>query len=1101
MYGQADLKFEACVYSGILLNNTPEICPGDSGTITTIEYTGGIQWQSSADKNTWTSVAGANSPTINSGALLNTTYYRVITSAACGSDTSLIDSIVVTGSSGGTAGLWTALENNDWNNACNWSDGNVPTNGSNVTIPNGVASPINIPAISLASLRLENTDGIDLSATLSITDTLTLINGAIRLNNANMEIAALATIIGGFSTSYIHTNGNGTLRKLYNVANSTPITLPIGGSNYYAPVTLRVNAGTVVGPGAYVSVRTIDNSHPLLTGTSAYLNRYWTLSSNALTNPDYSIDFQYNDADTTGAESSLLGVGYNSGWTKYNAVNTGSNSFSVANINALGDFSAANDIIYVSHQTGNWNDGSSWEGGIAPSSPNESAQILATHTIIAAGNESVNTLTVENGGTINVTGTLNINGDLNVNGFISGNGTLNFNGTANQTIAGSSLSFPSVTINNSTGVTITGINHLLSGTLTLTAGTFNTNNALTLVSNASGTARVAPITGGSISGDVTVQRYIDAGNTNWRFIGSPITNGTLAGWNDDFITSGFPGSDFPAFPFVSIYRYDETALGPYSVGYTGPNNITDALNVGEGYWVWSGDTSTGTQPFTIELTGPLNTGNINLPVSYTNDPGQPASQDGWNMVSNPYASTIDWDAAAWTKSNLNNAIYIWDPDNQQYASYVAGIGVNGGSRHIASSQAFWVQSNAASPTLTATENVKSATNQAFLRNRRIDPMISIRLTGNGFEDQTVIRFNPTASKNFDEKLDARKLYSSHLLTPALSSSLNGETLSINSIDSIASDLTLPLNTKVGKTNSHTFHFKPMVSPETYSCVIFEDRELGVFITLDRDTLYTCTISDTAKSTRFWLHFGAPIQQTVTAVQCHGDSNGKVVLQGNGTGPWNYSWYNDQGQTIKSTTSLQGPDSLTQLSGGNYKVIISNNGVCGQSEFAFYIPEPDAVVADFNADSIVDFNRSPQVRFSNRSINTLNYRWDFGDGNVSTAEHPNHRYAQTGQYTVLLSVSGVNDCTDSTQKTIQVIDKSTGLVTNAAKKDPLHCYPNPNTGNQLHFNKKVSGRLYSSSGQLVFTFTTSRSIKLSKLESGIYLLETTEGEQLRVMITQ
>ena len=176
-------------------------------------------------------------------------------------------------------------------------------------------------------------------------------------------------------------------------------------------------------------------------------------------------------------------------------------------------------------------------------------------------------------------------------------------------------------------------------------------------------------------------------------------------WDDDFITSGFTGSDYPNFSFVSIYTYDESVGGTGDFGFTPLSSSSETINMGEGYWVWCGDQYQGTNPFTIDVTGPIHIGDRDLNVSYTSSAG--SNHDGWTMVGNPYASPIDWDSPGWTKTNINNAIYIWDPDLRQYAAYVGGVGTNGGSRYIASSQAFWVQANAASPQLRITESAKA----------------------------------------------------------------------------------------------------------------------------------------------------------------------------------------------------------------------------------------------------------------------------------------------------------------------------------------------------------------------------------------------------------
>jgi PKD repeat protein len=48
-----------------------------------------------------------------------------------------------------------------------------------------------------------------------------------------------------------------------------------------------------------------------------------------------------------------------------------------------------------------------------------------------------------------------------------------------------------------------------------------------------------------------------------------------------------------------------------------------------------------------------------------------------------------------------------------------------------------------------------------------------------------------------------------------------------------------------------------------------------------------------------------------------------------------------------------------------------------------------------------------VNFTNISQNATSYLWDFGDGNTSSAENPDHLYAADGFYTVALTA--INDC--------------------------------------------------------------------------------------------
>ncbi|MFB0924353.1 MAG: hypothetical protein QMB65_03570, partial [Vicingaceae bacterium] len=356
--------------------------------------------------------------------------------------------------------------------------------------------------------------------------------------------------------------------------------------------------------------------------------------------------------------------------------------------------------------------------------------------------------------------------DWTNNGTFNGNeGTVTLKGfSGNNIISAPNQRLKNLTIDNESFATISSGSIELTGALDIVTGNLNTNNSLTLISDASGTARIDEVpfkckytldmsdswgddwNGGSITvlvngisignfyckgansqdnfyisngsnfqlqyssgsfedensytlkngagstlfsngptpttgtnvfstvsncsvlnpitGNITMQRYINAGGTSWRFLTSATSGMTLAEFSGDFETSGFTDSDYPNFPttanpWPSIYFYNESATGVVGNGFVAATNITNTVGVGEGLWVWSGDTSTGTQPFSVDTEGPPNVGNISLPVSYTNT-GSP-TDDGWSMVGNPYPSSIDWNTGV-TRIAVDDAFYFWYPD-------------------------------------------------------------------------------------------------------------------------------------------------------------------------------------------------------------------------------------------------------------------------------------------------------------------------------------------------------------------------------------------------------------------------------------------------------
>src|SRR4051794_31046903 len=70
-----------------------------------------------------------------------------------------------------------------------------------------------------------------------------------------------------------------------------------------------------------------------------------------------------------------------------------------------------------------------------------------------------------------------------------------------------------------------------------------------------------------------------------------------------------------------------------------------------------------------------------------------------------------------------------------------------------------------------------------------------------------------------------------------------------------------------------------------------------------------------------------------------------------------------------------------------------------------------VIPSFTASQTILCNVNDPVTFINNSTGegTLSYNWDFGDGNTSTNETPQHQYNKKGTYNVKLEVTNSDGC--------------------------------------------------------------------------------------------
>ncbi|MDQ3846187.1 MAG: hypothetical protein M3342_19590, partial [Bacteroidota bacterium] len=192
-----------------------------------------------------------------------------------------------------------------------------------------------------------NNPRVSLTGDLTINNQLTL-NGYLLLNNQNLILGASALPIAtttslGLSNGMIVCNNGATggeVRKIFGANGS--FLFPVGenvGSVEYSPITLNFTSGSYAS-GAYVGVNVVNAKQPNNTNTTDFLNRYWNVSTNGITNPNYSVNAIYLAADILGNEANIAAGKYNnSAWVKYGAVNAGAKTITVNGVTDVGTVS------------------------------------------------------------------------------------------------------------------------------------------------------------------------------------------------------------------------------------------------------------------------------------------------------------------------------------------------------------------------------------------------------------------------------------------------------------------------------------------------------------------------------------------------------------------------------------------------------------------------------------------------------------------------------------------------------------------------------------------------------------------------------------------
>ncbi len=446
---------------------------------------------------------------------------------------------------------------------------------------------------------------------------------------------------------------------------------------------------------------------------------------------------------------------------------------------------------------------------------NNAGTVVFNGTSSIAGSSATNFGGVTVSGTLTSPATLNVARDFTNNGtFGAGSGTLVLNGSATQSIGGATTTtFNNITVTNSAGPPAVQVqsSQNLQGVLTLSTnsqfdadGSSNTS-VFTLLStndNSTSDASIAALpTGASVTGNVTVQRFmaIEGGNNTriYRFISSPVQSAPVSQIQTFIpVTGTFSGASSCSGcgTTQSMFAYDESVTtGDLNAGYVNfpATANSETFTSGRGYSFFvRGNTAPVSTAGNARwsLTGPINSGNISFNSFTTFNTSGTLANDGWNLVGNPYPSTIDWDAVGWTKTNVNNAVYTKDNGTGVYATYIAGTGANGGSRFIATGQGFFVKSDGGAINFQSSESVKVAgTQTTFFREATIDNLLRMTLSRNGVKDEAIIRFMNNSSGNYNSSQDAQKLRNGTDAAPVISlssMSSDGIPLVINAAGSL-----------------------------------------------------------------------------------------------------------------------------------------------------------------------------------------------------------------------------------------------------------------------------------------------------------------------------
>jgi hypothetical protein len=496
-------------------------------------------------------------------------------------------------------------------------------------------------------------------------------------------------------------------------------------------------------------------------------------------------------------------------------------------VTATSPITIISNMVWTGAVSTDWNDPGNWSCGFLPNMtilvqiPN-----VPNKPVLSSGaTGAVSNLTIESGSSLIISGnTLQISGTITNNGtFDALDGTILMNGSSAQTIGASVFSSNTIrnlTISNAAGVSLSGLLNV-TGIVYIQNGTLASDGYLTLASSASQTALIDGSGAGTVTGNVTMQRYLPSA-FGYKYVSSPFLAATVNEFGDEIDL----GSSFAPF-----YIYDESRTTSGWVGYATSTNLMNPLT---GYAAHFGSTAI---PLTADIAGVVNNGPLSITLYNNNN----TYTQGFNLIGNPYPSPIDWNAAAgWTKTNIDNALYYFkssttDEYGGTYSTYINGISSDGlATAIIPSMQGFFIHVSNGSYPVTGTLGLNNSVRitdltHPFMKSEEKSPLPLIRLGATFADDPAstdpmVIYFDEKAQTGFDTYLDALKLMNTDFNVPNLYAlGTDGTKLSIDALPESTDSLrSIPLGLKTNINGNIVLRIIDIVEEHSWDKIYLTD---------------------------------------------------------------------------------------------------------------------------------------------------------------------------------------------------------------------------------------------------------------------------------------
>jgi PKD repeat protein len=370
----------------------------------------------------------------------------------------------------------------------------------------------------------------------------------------------------------------------------------------------------------------------------------------------------------------------------------------------------------------------------------------------------------------------------------------------------------------------------VSGSITNNTGI----NGLIIQSSSAGTGSLIHNTNNL---QASFQRYISGKPQTWQMLSSPVQGQTFSG---DFTPTG--GADaYADGTRYDIYAWHEPDTSwVYLLNTTQPPtwltaNGGNTFIPGRGYLFSYKDLHP-----TKVFQGVLSNGGVSLPITKTVGT---ANESGFNLIGNPYPSSIDWKSpSGWGRNMLvSNGggydIWIWSHESGNYGVYnsasTSDNGTLGVTRYIAPTQGFFVKA-ASSGSFSFSNDIRVHDGAGnWLKNSIIDPdqlRILVHSQEGSGNDEVILEFgHPGISEGTVKK------FSMVETAPQLFFPVNDKQFSIQLLGKTGNYPVVPLAFKAGADGN--YRLSGIFNQQDFRIILLHDKVTGIVQDLKANPAY------------------------------------------------------------------------------------------------------------------------------------------------------------------------------------------------------------------------------------------------------------------------